>query len=532
MNRKLPLALFVMIFGIVLAGNPLAATAATTYYIAANGSDSNSGTSESTPWAHLPGMATWTGNHTPAAGDTFILRGNDVWTNSSFPITWSWSGISSSGITVGVDKTWFSGTSWNRPVFTAGGAPIDAPDCPSGSSGPHYFLVLSRAQYVTFQSIEWTGLFWNNDQQNACYQSAGFFYANQSDYITIDQMYIHKWTHGTTAGTTDSSDLIAYTTYGTPPYCFNCVVSNSVINNSDGDGASSSTISGGGVRNWNLENNVIAYVVQGFLSPIYSRPSQLQVTGNNISHIGESFTTPGQSAPPHPNCIETTGVVGGSSGTAVLIVANNYIHDIQTCEGLQVGNPNEDDIVFNNIWDMGASATGGANGPQVPQGSSSHNFEFWNNTVRWASGCMTAGIHGTTFNSFIVENNHCINDATTVVNGSIPGSTLSNNVGMTNANATSQGYTSSETYVFAPTAANNGTVGAGADLAANWPAGFSTNDTTYACAQQTVSGVIESVCPTRSTTNARTSSWDVGAYQWSSSTGSPNPPTGLSAVVQ
>ena len=472
------------------------------------------------------------GNHTPVAGDTFVLRGNDVWTNSNFPIAWTWSGSSSSGITVGVDKTWFAGSSWNRPVFTAGGSPINPPDCPSGS-GSHYFLALSKAQYVTFQWIEWTGLYWNNDQQNSCFQTTGFFYASQSDYITIDQMYIHDWTHGKSSGTTDSSDLIAYTTYGTPPYCSNCVVSNSVINNSDGDGASASTLSGGGVRNWNLENNVIAYVVQGYLSPLYSRPSQIQVVGNNISHVGMSFSNPPQSAPPHPNCIETTGVVGGGSGTAVFIVANNYIHDIQTCEGMQVGNPNEDDIVFNNIWDLGASAVGGANGPQVPQSSSSHNFMFFNNTVRWASGCLTAGIHGTSFNSFIVQNNHCINNGMTIVNGSIPGSTVNHNVGMSNSDASSQGYTSSESYVFAPTAADNTTVAAGTNVASNWPSGFSTDDTTYACTQQTVASVVQSICPARSATNKRSSSWDAGAYQWSDSSAvPPSPPTGLAAVVQ
>ncbi len=34
---------------------------ATTYYIAANGSDSNNGTSKTTPWLHAPGMPSCTG---------------------------------------------------------------------------------------------------------------------------------------------------------------------------------------------------------------------------------------------------------------------------------------------------------------------------------------------------------------------------------------------------------------------------------------------------------------------------------------
>ena len=216
-------------------------------------------------------------------------------------------------------------------------------------------MTFTSVTYVEVQWIELTGLFWDNDQQSACFQTTGFFYANQSDNLTLDNLYIHNWTHGTSAGTTDSSDLIAFTTYGTPPYCFNCTLQNSVIDNSDGDGSTCgsghSMCSGGGLRNWNLQNNVIKSVVQGFISPIYARPSVLVISGNNMSNIDASFTTPSQGVnAPHPNCIETTGVVSGSSGGAALYVHDNYIHNISECEGMQVGNPNEDDYVWNNIW--------------------------------------------------------------------------------------------------------------------------------------------------------------------------------------
>src|SRR4029077_14620960 len=53
-----------------------------TYYIAANGSDSNNGTSKTTPWLHAPGMANCTGtcaSTTPQPGDSFIFRGGDIW---------------------------------------------------------------------------------------------------------------------------------------------------------------------------------------------------------------------------------------------------------------------------------------------------------------------------------------------------------------------------------------------------------------------------------------------------------------------
>ena len=151
---------FVILFFLLIASGVSAAT----YYVSTSGSDSNSGTSESSPWAHLPGMATWTGNYSPVAGDSFILRGCDVWTNSSFPITWKWSGASGNPITVGVDQTWYNTTncpsSWNRPVFNAGGTAIQPPECSGGNSNK--FLVFNSATYVTFNSIELTGLYWNS----------------------------------------------------------------------------------------------------------------------------------------------------------------------------------------------------------------------------------------------------------------------------------------------------------------------------------------------------------------------------------
>src|ERR1035437_10304250 len=52
------------------------------YFISAAGADTNNGTSESTPWAHAPGMPKCTGtcaSTTPAAGEGFIFRGGDAW---------------------------------------------------------------------------------------------------------------------------------------------------------------------------------------------------------------------------------------------------------------------------------------------------------------------------------------------------------------------------------------------------------------------------------------------------------------------
>src|ERR1700688_3928601 len=50
------------------------------YYIAANGSDSNNGTSETTPWLHAPGMTSCTGtcgSNSPSGGNGYIFPGSD-----------------------------------------------------------------------------------------------------------------------------------------------------------------------------------------------------------------------------------------------------------------------------------------------------------------------------------------------------------------------------------------------------------------------------------------------------------------------
>lgn len=501
------------------------ADAPNTCYVSSAGLDTNTGVDKAHAWAHLPGMLNATGNaasQVPIADDIYILKGGDTWANASFPVHWTWSGSSGHPITIDRDVTWFSGASWNRAIFSAGAAVINntagVGSCHGAGLGKHYFVYFDTVTFVTMNYVEATGLFWDTDEQGTCFQSMGTIAALSSDNLTVDNWYLHNWTHANSAGVTDSTATVAYL-YNAPPYCTACTVQNFVVDNSDGDGTSAATRSGGGVQGWNLKNSVFKNVVQMWHGPILTRPSTLEISGNNCTGLGLSFTTPTQSSPPHPNCIETTGVVNGSSGVGTVLVHDNYIHNNSTMEGLQVGNLNEDDYVWNNIWDNPNGA--GDNGPQVPQGNSgSHNFYFWNNTVHWSTGCMTAGIHSTTFTNFVVQNNHCINDGTTIVSGSIPGSVINNNVGMTNATATSQGYTNSETYVYSPTAGTNGTVGAGTNLTSTSPgcgtSGLSSlcSDTVYAVSEQTVSGVVTAVASGRATIPrpSGATAWDSGAF--------------------
>lgn len=84
----------------------------TTYYVDyANGVDTNSGTSTSTPWKHAPGMLGCSNtclSITPASGDIFYLKGNVTWPNASLGWLMSWNGTSGNPIYFGVLSSYFA----------------------------------------------------------------------------------------------------------------------------------------------------------------------------------------------------------------------------------------------------------------------------------------------------------------------------------------------------------------------------------------------------------------------------------------
>ena len=181
MNRRLPPTLCILIIGItflalsgsawaaggtcanfaagVCPSGPYAVTTGVTnfYFVSTSGSDSNSGTTEASPLAHVPGMVSYRGSITPSAGMGFILRGCDDWGNSNFNIHWTWSGTSTNHIYIGVDPGWYNTTNcpsrWNRPVFDAQGTDIRTA-CGGAGIGTNYFVYLDTVTYVDWNWIE------------------------------------------------------------------------------------------------------------------------------------------------------------------------------------------------------------------------------------------------------------------------------------------------------------------------------------------------------------------------------------------
>lgn len=201
-----------IIFALLVA---LPAHAATYYVCAATGSpcnasDSNAGTSKTATWLHAPGMPNCASNcasYSPAPGDSIIFRGGDTWHfgNSGLsPYTggiweWAWSGSSGNNIYVGVDMTWYSGSSWTRPVMTADNptstsTTLGACTYQVGSPTSNDMLTLGGSAYTTIDNFEWMG-FCTNGTTSETFGSDAMLEAGASTNVLVEHNYWHGWTH-------------------------------------------------------------------------------------------------------------------------------------------------------------------------------------------------------------------------------------------------------------------------------------------------------------------------------------------------
>lgn len=526
----------ILMASILSAGSAFAGT----YYVSKSlGSDSNSASaaqSKSTPWAHLPGMVGATGNaasYSPVAGDKFILLGCDIWGASDIPVNWNWSGTSGNPISVTVDKTWYNTTNcpsgWNRPIFDSGDTVLT-----SACNADDYVCGGQNAEsaYIVFEWIEMRGL----TCTGGCSGSQSYIHCVNCPNSLFDNLYFH----GLNIAYDNSGACTLFKAYETSqgPNVTGTVFEENVVDGSDRTNPSAGgqcEAFFGDYGGATITENVIHDVPNGAV-PYAGNTSSGGSTSVIVSdnYIYNIITSNG---PTHCNAIETLG-----GGTIYLI--GNVIYNLECSggESMMLGNGSETDYVMNNII-YGVSPGQTPNGPEAGP-STGLSMYFWNNTIVDPNGNTCFFPSGQTGSYTVIDfrNNHCISPASSALGSGFTVTTLinSNNLLQTASTADSNSspqydqYTSSETYVYSPVASTNSTVGAGTNLTSNWPGGFSTNDTSYACTQQTISGVVQAVCPAR-IANARPASgaWDVGAYQFSSSTAqAPQPPTNLQATVQ
>ena len=500
------------------------AASATTYYVAANGSDSNNGTSKSAPWLHAPGMNGCAGvcaSTTPKAGDQFILRGGDTWhafgTPSGLTWSWTWSGSGASSIYVGVDKSWYSGSAWTRPLLS-GDNPLTTSFVSSCAHDEYQFTFVSvNANYVDFDDLEFSGMCVATPMTS---WPIATHFNRIGTHVRLLNSYIHGWSIKQATGT-DSIYMINGS--GSAGASYN-EVAYDVIDGADSSGAPSQP-SGWPLYadGYSFHHNVVRYTSNGFNSP-----NNITFAHDNLfEHIVQSWDSTS-----HSGIIEGYGAIAGQPQ----YIYNNLTRN--TNAGITFSpTPGSLGFWFNNVFYGIGNSTNCFQVIQTGTSTSTVDY-FFNNTVD--APCSFRFLSTQAFmGTANFQNNHYVGFAnfssTLLIQSSPVINDNGNEIFQTESTANSQGYTPADNY--APTSANAATVSTGANLT-NICDLIPDSDPSNACKSGSPAGVLYDAVnhvvvlpptpPTRSTTGA----WDVGAFEYSSSSSQLNPPTGLSATVQ
>ena len=553
------------------------------YFIAANGSDSNSGTSESSPWLHASGMPNCSGvcaKVTPSPGQGFILRGGDTWhfgnsspssgvaTGGGWNINQQWGtdssciyeGTQSGCIYYGVDPTWYNPancSSWCRPILTG-----DNPTSTSAVSSCAHQVGGSFWGNNTMIQLGVATILDNFELTGMCMQDTSVSPGGQDIYIAyggtgmagsgmgfMTNLYIHGWTSTTAARTA----------------------------------AAAGTLIGGGYNGLETIDHVVidgsdslpdSWEWGTYPSFYHMRDSIVRYTSNGVGQWCHDI---------HDNIFEyIVWIVGGghtnilecnndSSGNAVNqpqntpnVVYNNIVRHSNSNVMLWFCPNTIPEYWFNNlIYDSEGEGWSIAGPPAYSDcPNSGHQYMFNNtfvdgNSGGWLQPCFLNNL-STGGQYLTVYNEHLIN--TSFDSGSKPctGVSSATNVSMTEATATAQGYTTGSrgTYLsntcasepFAPctpTASSNSTVAAGSNeqayctqLGSYASEAAIGTDAAKACRYSTTDGCLYDTVSHSMICNGSSPSpvlrptaiaWDSGAYQFSgiSAPTAPSAPTNL-----
>ena len=473
------------------------------FYISkSTGSDTNNGTSESTPWAHAPGMPSCTGtcaSTSPAAGEGFIFRGGETWVSTDLGFNLSISGSSTHPIYFGVDKTWYNssvcGASWCRPILNAGGVTTS-----------NMWTFQSSNSYVIVDDFEFTGM--RNNQNAFLWQFA--------TNVRATQNYMHGWTQ---TGTTNNVGFLSEQWTGS---FFDHNIQDgvdSIVAGPTGSCTVSQCGTFNGVDSQNggtVEYNYFSYVVSAVLSTtdvVHDNVIVNTITSIDGDHCNALFSQ-------------------GPATTSNQLIYNNYINNGNSCSGgvvlwfngnVATPNPSSIGYGFNNVmWGLSSNPVNIGN-----HGSGNYGTYYWfNNTV----DCTLGGCGGTppTGPTWTISegNNHYIPSALNFACTGCTVNSLGTDLVQTETVANGQGYTSAETFPYSPiigcTSGTCGTVQYGTNQESvctalssiNAQAGVACQSgTSDACAYNTSNHTLR--CPNNAL-NARPAStaWDIGAYEF------------------
>lgn len=539
------------------------------YFVAASGVDTNNGTTESTPWAHAPGMSTCANNCAafgmPSSGvGSFpgigiIFKGGDTWhfgNASATPYTgglWPWHGsgtattcnltddpnyVSSSStcMYLGVDKTWFTGGSWTRPIMTGDNATSTSAvgSCTYQNAGSYLgdtnmWLDIAGQTFLIVDNFEWTGQCNNGNTQT---------YINERvpSSNLAQNRYTNNYAHGIThlAYACPGAVCEGNQFFGTS--VASIIGPGNVCDGSDSDATGfTCMVPGGG--GWLTYDNV------------WWNQSQMVSNGCHIWHDnwwnGYTFSGDGVA---HGNQIECNNSAPQNDAnghaqptTTTNLFYNNVLAHNTTGTGGDVKvqlavNSTYPYYVFNNVdYDQGSGNNWnwGGTGITLPTGTQ----YFFNNTMDLPSSSDFM----TCYTGMTYENNHLVIEGGTSIAGGDGGCVATTNVTMSHATAISQGYMANstgtsgsnsdetcanDTTPCAPTSGVNSTVGAGTNVQSFCTALLGSSDAVVvragnACKNATTDGCAYNAtthtvtCPAQTATaRPASAAWDIGAYQY------------------
>jgi glucuronoarabinoxylan endo-1,4-beta-xylanase len=579
------------------SGSPVAGNSKC-YFIAANGSDSNNGTSESTPWLHAPGMPACSGicaavqsslgsGGTVQAGVGLIFRGGDTWhegnsgatpyTGGSFNIIWSgggptvcqYEGTQTGCFYIGVDKNWFSGASWARPILTGDNEPSTTPvsSCSYQVPGSNQLFItsLNENSYIYLDSFEMTGMCFADttppSTDNTYIVDTGTGVAGQGMNL-YNNVYIHGWsiTTGTKVNSAIPCTLISGTFNGLQSF------TQIVI---DGSDSVPGGCSAGAYPSWyHLKDSIFRYT--GEIAGQWCHDIHDTIWEHWFPpYYGES--TGSGSWGNHPNTFEcnadSSGNAPGQPANTPNVFYNNIIrHDDPSQAGAGAVhlwfcpttipeywfNNLMYDVTGGNLWDYSGAPTYSC--PYAGTGSGPAQYMFNNTLVDAMQPCYNTAYYygsgpGDLINPLTVLNEHLVNtpfdsSSGTYANPACAGLASATNVAQTDASATAQAYTTGSsgtagtgntcandsTKPCTPTANSNATVGAGGNeqTYCTYLAGFTSEaaigtEAANACKYGTTDGCFYNStthsmsCPAQTAvTRPPSAAWDSGAYQFGS----------------
>ncbi len=511
-----------------------------TFYIDyTSGSNSNSGSSKSTPWKTHPYMQTGSGctggvtgwgGWSHAAGDQYIFKGGVTWPVACFDMSIPAGGNSGVSDYYGVDKTWFTGGSFTRPLFDMG---------QNVPTGRHVIFAASGFPgYTTFDNLEIAnqGLTLGNLNMDDAYNfDTGSMDSASIPGVLIENNFIHDWISNTNIGAFTSSQPIPYSSGSIEDGHDRITVDRTTIEDSGGfvfAGAGGTTKITGGfggacVNCKVFSNGSIHDTFAGCFTVASCHDNDFFNISQKIAdYAGDPNGHGGCGAcRPHSQVIEDD-IPNGSDAGGWMTIYNNRIHD-NPGVGVTIFVP-YNMAIFNNV--MWNNSNGNILLGQVSGDSGAVQGFVYNNTIDCsnATPCIKTTTGGTYAGTLFMKNNHWItNSSPTCFGVSGCGSltpSASNNFTMSTTEASTHGYTSSRHYI--PSSSDSNIVGAGANLSS------SATGSMAALAQD-----IEGSPAYGSTYVTRTVPWTIGATAYPPSSGSSVPidspsPTSLTFATQ